>query len=153
MELEMTITSPDSPAFTLVPVPVEHVPAVYRYLAELATPPLAPADAELRWTDDELRKLLTSTNKTVGILIEMMDFLAESPDTYFTPTEVAESIGREPSQIQTIGTHMTRHFRAHYNTTRWIFESAPGKDIDREGSIYYRLTAALAEQWMRVRAA
>ena len=149
----MSITSPESPAFTLVPVPVEHVPAVYRYLAELTTPPQAPADAELRWTDDELQKLLVSTNKTVGILLEIMDFLAESPDQYFTPTEVAEAIDREASQIQTIGTHMTRHFRAHYNTTRWIFESTPGKDIDREGSTYYRLTAPLAEQWKRVRAA
>lgn len=152
--------APDSvqaPAFTYVAVPIQHVPAVYTLLAELSAAEATAAERTalggLRWNDDDLHRLARGEVKTTQIVSEIMDILADNPDVPYAPTELADLTHRTPSQLSTLGTHISRHLAAHYKTTNWPFEAIEGKDMTprRSGAIYYLLTGAQAEQWKRVR--
>lgn len=156
----MTSNSPDVaplPAFQYIAVPNEHVPAVYRLLADLssvATSPSSEGDPSiLRWSDAQLQRLMRREVLTTEIVCEIMDILASDPDTPYSPSDLAEKTGRTASQMSTLGTHISRHLAAHYDTTNWPFESGEGKDFTPRlpGSIYYLLNAQQAEQWRNLR--
>jgi hypothetical protein len=158
-ESDMTDTSlPALPAMQYVAVPTEHVPAVYRLLAQLAesrtTNDTSPSNGSV-WTDALYERFARGDVKTTEIVGEVMDLLAEEPETLkLSIDELAERTGYPRSQMKTVWTHLSRHVRTHYGTEEWPLETAWGTDLTppRPQVIYYFLTAEQADQWRRARA-
>jgi hypothetical protein len=150
---------PIQPSMQYIAIPTEHVPAVYRLLAQLseaqAGEQTAPT-AGTAWTDQLYERFARGEVKTTEIVGEVMDLLAEEPVTLkLSIDELAERTGYPRSQMKTVWTHLSRHIRTHYGTDEWPLETVWGSDLTppRPQMIYYFLTAEQAEQWKRARGA
>ncbi|WP_159599934.1 hypothetical protein [Agromyces humi] len=147
----------DSAGFQYVPVPNEHVPAVYRYLAELTVPAAQPAATaaesrnELPWSDEDLARLKARSYETTVIVSDIMDILAAHPGDWFTNAELAEALNRQPSQIVSLWSSLSRHLNKHYGRSQFPMETKSGKRFNprKPEGVYYRLTDDQAEQWNR----
>lgn len=146
--------------FDYVPVPRQHVPAVYRLLAELTTYRARDgvvnedgAGAAGEWTDDMLRKLASGETTSTQALTDILDVLAENPGTWYSQDDLAESTGRSRGQLLVVWTKLTPHFAKHYGTSEWPVETASGGRLTppRQNSVHYSVTPARAAQWRRIR--
>lgn len=146
-----------TPEFIPVPVPAEHVTAVYRFLAELADGNEgAPIEHTLTittgWTDEELARLASSPVKAVTILIAVLNILAANPDEWMNLDEIAPQTDFERPTLKSVWTHIARHLNKHFDRASLPLESIWGLYLTppREAAQYYRLTADQAAQWRRV---
>lgn len=150
----------DSPAiaFQYVAVPAQHVPAVYRLLADLASTPSATSElpsspTAFEWTDDLLSEIAAGRWTTTKVLTDVMDALAKHPNEWYSQDELADMTGRTKSQLLVVWTKLGPHLEKHYETTVWPVETKNGRNLTpvRASSIHYSMTPAMAKKWVRVR--
>lgn len=156
MTINITGDPSQDRAFQYVPVPNEHVPAVYQLLSQLAmgvTPTAGAAVSQSGWTDEALRRFAAGDTETTVIVSKVMDALGDRPDEWLDLDELAELTGRDRNQLRRVWTHLSRHMRAQYDSAEWPLTMKWGTDFTpRRGPLaFYSLTAAEAEQWKRVR--
>jgi hypothetical protein len=145
-----------TPDFISVPVPAEHVTAVYRFLAELVDGGGAPIEHTLTittgWTDEELARLTSSPIKAVEILTAVLNVLAANPDEWMNLDEIAPLTEFERPTLKSVWTHIARHLNKHFDRASLPLESIWGLYLTppRDAAQYYRLTSDQAAQWSRV---
>lgn len=150
-------------AFQYVPVPNEHLNAVYALLTKLAgetpatgtiteTPATADGDVVF-WTDERLRELAAGRWTTTQALTDVMDFLAKHPGDWFTQEELVEATGRTKGQLGVVWTKIGPHFVKHFGANVWPIETNNGRYLNpaRSAVIHYSVNATMAENWIRIR--
>jgi len=155
-----------SGGFQYVPVPDEHVPAVYRLLANLAStsvsapstknpdPDLGPGpdlDEVEGWSDPDLRSFAFSAMQIAQTARCVFDVLAASPAEWMSTSDLVDATGLG-SKIKNMPTQFTRTLNARYNGKPSPLEHRWGTNLDvpRDDQMYYRVTPARAEQWLRI---
>jgi hypothetical protein len=170
--IHMTITPPKdseaSRAFQYVPVPVEHLPAVFKLLANLSagTVPAVSVEnesdlpesvetkfraAEEVWTVELLSRLATSNFESTQALAEIMDVIATEPGWY-TQVELAVKTGRELGQYRIIWSKLSPHFAKHYGNDRWPIVGVGGIYLNppKDSSlIHFGMSEELIRRWRR----
>jgi hypothetical protein len=173
----MTIPLADSgqSEFQYVPVPNQHVPAVYRLLAELATS-RSSAEAHVQssdrswqsdriqaafdradqvWTEGQLARIAAGTYTSTQVLTEIMDIVAADPK-WFTQNEFASATGRSLDQYRIVWAKLGPHFEKHYGTGTWPIIGFAGTQLTPpldSSLIHFTMTPETIERWKRVRAA
>lgn len=160
----MNSDEPTPGPFKYVAVPTEHLPAVYRLLADLseATAPATGQPEEVHigggddeiWSDDELARFARGDTKTTQLAGLVLDVLAEQPeDQPLTIDELAKRTGLPRSQVKTLWTHVARHLGKHYSTSRPPLTTKWGSQLTppRENVVYYFMTPGQVEAWKRAR--
>lgn len=154
-----------SEEFTFIAVPNKHVPAVYRFIAELTErddlvepDSLVPAETQSGtpfWTLEKLALFASDRSKTAVIMGEILDLLADRPERRLTIDELAKETERPRSQIKMIWTHLGRILRARYGTkdwpvtAKWAVHMTPRPE--GPNVVYYWLTDEQAELWKQAR--
>jgi hypothetical protein len=143
-EAAMTTTTVTDGDIFLVPVPKEHLAAVYKVLAQATNPVLTPPpadDPDRQWTLQELRQL-KSLIATRPAALELHDLTAANPGESMTFPELLEKTGvtREAARGQLAS--LTIIAKKRFNHDRWPVEVYwNGPDLS------YRMSAAIAELW------
>lgn len=154
--------------FQLVPVPNEHVVAVYSFLAALTGPhegqaaaestPWPEEDAKERlprreWSADDLRRFIDGGTQTATTVGSMIDVLAEEPGRYFTTTEIVERIGVSRDRLRGALSALTRHMHKHYRRSNWPFTFRWGPTLGEGHSeeAHYVIAPETASRWVEAR--
>jgi hypothetical protein len=148
------------PAFQYVSVPSEHVPAVYRLLADLAAvapspePELTTGSGRYVFTDEILKEISVGRYTTTSAITEIMDILAKRPGDWFDRDALVAATGRTSGQLGVVWSKFSGYLESRYGTTNWPFRGVGGRNLTppRDPKVWYSMTAAEAEQWLRVRA-
>jgi hypothetical protein len=148
-----------APAFQYVPVPLEHIPAVYRLLADLAsiTPAIAPEtrneNGRYVYTDEILKEIAAGRYVTTAAITEIMDFLATHPEEWFDRDALVTATGRTSGQLGVVWSKFASYIETRYGTTNWPFRGTGGRDLNppRDPKVWYSITPDEAEHWLRVR--
>ena len=159
-------TFPEGSKFQYVPVPNEHVPAVLHYLGRLMTPsiqssPMATASAEApdfnttTWSDEDVLDFANKDIETARIYRRIMEALTEPAfiDKWVSIDDVSAATGLERSVVKAFRTHLYRHLHKYYTYKHAPFPAANGEELipKRKPVVWYRVSAAHAAQWDRVR--
>lgn len=157
----MNTSTGSAEGFHYVAVPAEHVPAVYRLLAELAEKaPVAPTVAltaeEVKWTAEDLTRFAAGSTKTTELAGRIFDVLTDVREAdALTLDELAARTDLPRSQVKTLWTHVSRHLSKHYSTSRPPISTKWGAEFTppRENVVYYYMTPNQAQVWEAARAA
>ena len=152
-------TPTERAAFVPVMVPNALVPEVLRFIADRYDTPVhgVTAEAEDRtyvWPIEKLAKFSASRVKTVVIVSEVLDYLAERPDQPVPTSELAMATGHTYSGLRAAWVKLSRHLEKHYGDPTWPLMSGRGPSVDlplRE--TYYTIVGEQAERWKQVRQA
>lgn len=145
--------------FQSVPVPSQHVAAVYRFLSDIDKGNLPPDGSQAAtenepdaWTDANLKRLVNTDKKAVVILAKILTALSNSPDEWFSLKELEGQTGETQHQMRYIWSSLTRHFQSKYNTRTWPVQTKWGTNFspNREPVMFYKVTPDRAAQWKRV---
>lgn len=145
--------------FQSVPVPSQHVAAVYRFLSDLDKGEFPPDSSQAGtedepdvWTDANLERLANSDKKAVLILAKILTALSSSPDEWFSLKQLEGQTGETQHQMRYIWSSLTRHFQSKYNTKTWPVKTKWGTQFTphREPVMFYKVTPDRASQWKRV---
>jgi hypothetical protein len=161
-----------APAFQYVPVPNEHVSAVYQLLSSLAAgqPTVAaPREsddswqsdriqaafdrADEVWTEGQLARIAAGSYTSTVALSEILDVIAGNPGWY-TQNELAEITGRSLDQYRIVWSKLTPHFEKHYGTAVWPLIGFTGTQLTppRQSTlIHFTTTTLIIERWKHVR--
>ena len=152
----------DSLEFQSVPVPSQHVAAVYRFLADLNSDlvvtddePTDTVDGEEDvWTDDMLTRVAGSDKKAVVILGKVLTALSQDPDAWYSLEQLEEPTGETRHQLRYIWSSLTRHFESKYGTRSWPVTYQWGTEFEprRDPVMFYKVTNERADQWKRTSA-
>jgi hypothetical protein len=148
-----------SDAFQMVPVPNQHVPAVYRLLADLASAPsLATQDAatgsgDFEWNEVALADLAEGRYTTTKVVTEVMDFLSEHVGEWFSQDDLADATGRTKSQLIVVWSKFGPHIKKRYGATTWPLDDKNGRELNppRPATVHYSMNSDQALLWLTVR--
>ena len=146
--------------FQSVPVPSQHVAAVYRFLADLDSGALAstgepgpsPTAEEDPWTDETMTRLAQTDKKAVIILGKILTALSNDPGEWYSLKGLEGATGETQHQMRYIWSSLTRHFQSKYGTRAWPVDIQWGIEFTprREPIMYYKVSEERAEQWKRI---
>ena len=150
-------TTETAAAFVPVMVPKPLLAEVLRFIADRYDSPTASPVAEVAtptfvWPIEKLAKFSASRVKTVVIVSEVLDYLAERPDQPVPTSELAKATGHTYSGLRAAWVKLSRHLEKHYGDPAWPLMSVRGPSVDlplRE--TYYRITGEQADRWKLVR--
>lgn len=158
----MSIIPTGDSGYHYLPVPVEHVPQVMRFIADLTAPhePASPRVAaapeasldDAVWSDEDLVEFANKDLATARNYRRIMGALAEREGEWMSIDEIAVATGLSRDVVKAFRTQMYRHIHAHYSYERAPFPGAWGADLvpRRDQVVWYRASAAQAEQWRRI---
>lgn len=145
----------DQPGIVLVPVPEEHLAAVYETLARemrgappplpkaLADAPAATSPSSGDWTLDELRRLKQMV-ATRPIALLLLDITAADPDVPITFSELCDRADADPGKARGELASLSNLCWKHFDHFHWPVTS------ERElGRWRYFMTAEMAALWLR----
>lgn len=162
-----TALPPAAVDYQYVPVPNEHVHAVYTLLASLITPNASPAahnsimdtDNQLAargWDDLQLSRLMARTTETTSFLVEVVDRLSEvaleSGETAWrSNAAIAQTLHLDPATVKNRWSKLPAHLRKHYpGVSGWPILTRSGDRVDSSWppAVVYGISVDDARAWM-----
>lgn len=143
--------------FVSVPVPEEHVPAVYALLHELTTNPNEAEDSSPRdrgWTAEELRSIHDCSLPSVQLTARVLDALAADPGTAMSGTELSGKLGVERAALQGAFSGFSRWVNRMWSSEDgWpiTIEYGPSTTAGLTSESSYTVDTETAAQWRAVR--
>ena len=147
------------PGLTMVPVPSQHVLAVYGFLTDLERSAAKPAatnhpseeePVEVTWPVEDLRRFAatpTTTSVTIG---KVMDVLAQEPGRYFSTTELEDKTGVPRNNLKGSFAALTRHLNKHYDGRDWMLTFRWGSPLGLQEA-HYTISEDQAARWKEAR--
>lgn len=138
--------------FTQVAVPVRHVMAVYRLLAELeqeSDADIAPAgtnDDLAAWDADKLTKLAGTDLSNTDTVTRILDVLCQEPGKQYDMQDLVKILQIDYHKLRGNLAAFTRHLKKHYGSDAW-----PMHVEWRGDEAVYSLAPETAVLWRSVR--
>jgi len=144
-----------------IPVPRQHLPAIYAFIGRLETQNQSVLDTEQHstaeeyteynsedeWTNSRLRRMIVDSRRTSRSIMCILELLASHPDEWISVEQLASSLTHRPD-----ANHMTiagtlgafgRRCRNRYGLDNWPFEVRYDRDLR---SKVYRMSNTIADR-------
>lgn len=142
-------------SFVQVPVPEEHVLAVYELLSRLARES-QETRADAGWTENDLRRIRDCQLDSVRKVAAVLDVLSKRPTKAMSYTELNAALGLKPTGLQGALSGFTRWIHREWpdDNDGWplfVGTGSAGENGSAESESFYFVPELTAERWIRVR--
>jgi hypothetical protein len=147
--LEVTSTNPD---IVLVPVPTQHLDAVYRLLADRMAPPTPPPNDEESFHVDDRQgewrnSMIAKLRKEIHLraVVRLLDALAEAaPEEVLMQDFIAANPDIESNTLRAQMGAFTKLSNRLFGRQTWPFSVRYGD----QGQAFYKMSTEIANWWL-----